>query len=393
MFSEFFIKRPIFAVVISLVIILVGMFSLMSLPIERYPSIAPPSVTVSAVYPGADASTVADTVATPIEQEVNGVEHMLYMNSVCANDGTMKLTVTFEVGTDLDMANVLTQNRVALAQPKLPQEVQRMGVSVKKKSTDANLYVSFYSPNKTHDDLFLANYLNLRILDEVARVPGVSEVQTFGLGDYSMRIWLNPEKLKARNLTPDDVVQAVKEQNVQVAAGQIGAPPISKGQAFQFTVNVKGRLENAEEFGAIVLRTGSSGETIRIRDVARVELGSSSYIISSQINGQDAATMSVYQIPGGNALDVVDGVEARLTELSKSFPDDFEYRVIYRNTDVIRASIKEVVRTLFIAIILVILTVFIFLQNIRATLVPAVTIPVSLIGTFGKITSIQLSIS
>ncbi len=393
MFSEFFIRRPIFAAVISLVIILLGSVSMMTLPVERYPAIAPPTIMVSAFYPGADAATVADTVATPIEKEVNGVEHMIYMNSTCANDGSMKLTVTFETGTDLDMANVLTQNRVAIAQAKLPQEVQRMGVSVKKKSADANLYVSFVSPNGTYDELFLANYLNIRILDEVARVPGVSEVTLFGMGDFSMRLWLDPEKLKVRNLTADDVVQAVRSQNVQVAAGQIGAPPTPEGQAFQFTVNVKGRLVDVEEFEDIVLRTGADGEMIRVRDVARVELGSDSYFISSSLNGLDAATMAVYQIPGGNALEVVKGVEDKLEALSRGFPEDFEYRVVYRNADVIIASVNEVITTLFITLILVVLTVYIFLQNFRATLVPAVTIPVSLIGTFAAMAGMGFSIN
>ncbi|MEA2069074.1 MAG: efflux RND transporter permease subunit, partial [Verrucomicrobiota bacterium] len=252
MFSHFFIDRPIFAGVIAIVIMLLGGFALTSLPIERYPDIAPPSITVSAVYPGADANTVADTVAAVIEKEVNGVEGMIYMSSVSANDGTMRLTVTFETGADLDMANVLTQNRVAIAIPQLPQEVQRMGITTKKKSTDANLYVGFYSPDGRYDDIFLANYVALRVYDEVARSPGVGEVQAFGAGDYSMRIWLDPDKMKARGLVADDIVNAVREQNLQVAAGQIGEPPVPSGQAYQMTMNVKGRLLEAEEFGQIV---------------------------------------------------------------------------------------------------------------------------------------------
>jgi HAE1 family hydrophobic/amphiphilic exporter-1 len=393
MFSHFFVRRPIFAAVISLVIILIGGFAMMALPVERYPDIAPPTVTVSAVYPGADAQTVADTVATPIEQQVNGVEGMIYMSSVSANDGSMRLTVSFETGRNLDTANVLTQNRVSTAEAKLPQEVQRMGVTVKKKSTDANLYVGFFSPDSRYDDLFLANYVNLRIRDEIARVPGVSEVVTFGVGDFSMRIWLDPQKLEARNLTADDVVQAVREQSVQVPAGQIGEPPAPAGQAYQYTINVAGRLADSEAFGAIVLRTGADGRMIRIRDVARVELGSSSYLVNSKLNGKPSATLAVYQIPGSNAIDVVKGVRAKLDELRRSYPEGLDHVVVYDNTDVINASIEEVVTTLFITLALVVLTVYVFLQNIRATLIPTLTIPVSLIGTFFVMAAMGFSIN
>jgi HAE1 family hydrophobic/amphiphilic exporter-1 len=393
MFSHFFIKRPIFAGVIAIVIILLGLFSLFSLPIERYPDIAPPSITVDAVYPGADAKTVSDTVASVIEKEVNGVEGMIYMNSVSANDGTMKLTVTFETGTDLDMANVLTQNRVSIATPQLPQEVQRLGITVQKKSTDANLYVSFYSPDDSLDDIFLANYVTLQVQDEVARVPGVGDVFVFGAGEYSMRIWLDPDKMKARGLSADDVVAAVGEQNVQVAAGQIGEPPIPEGQAYQMTINVEGRLTTEEEFGNIVIRTGADGRVLRIRDVARVELGAQTYVIGSTFNGQPSSTIAVYQIPGANALEVVDGVRAKLEDLSANFPQGLEYKVAYDNTDVIKASIKEVIVTLFITLILVILTVYVFLQNLRATIIPSATIPVSLIGTFAAMSSLGFSIN
>ncbi len=259
MFSHFFIDRPIFAAVIAIVIMLLGGSAMLGLPVERYPNIAPPSITVDATYPGADAKTVADTVASVIEKEVNGVEGMIYMNSVSANDGSMKLTVTFETGTDLDMANVLVQNRVAKAIPQLPQEVQRLGVKTQKKSTDPNLYIAFYSDNGEYDDIYLANFVTLRVKDEIARSPGVSEVQIYGAGDYSMRIWMDPDKMKTRNVSADDIVAAVRAQNLQVAAGQIGEPPVPKGQAFQMTMNVKGRLLDAEEFGKIVIRTGENG--------------------------------------------------------------------------------------------------------------------------------------
>ncbi|MCK4563395.1 MAG: multidrug efflux RND transporter permease subunit [Verrucomicrobia bacterium] len=393
MFSHFFVDRPIFAGVIAIVIMLLGGFAMLGLPIERYPDIAPPSITVDATYPGADANTVADTVAAVIEKEVNGVEGMIYMSSVSANDGTMKLTVTFETGVDLDMANVLTQNRVAIAIPQLPQEVQRMGITTQKKSTDANLYVGFYSPGGDYDDIYLANYVALRVYDEVARSPGVGEVQAFGAGDYSMRIWLDPDKMKARGLVADDVVNAVKEQNLQVAAGQIGEPPVPEGQAYQMTMNVRGRLLEADEFGMIVIRTGEDGRVLRIRDVAKVELGAQTYVIGSTLNGQPSATIAVYQIPGENALEVVKGVRKTLKELEPSFPPGLEYRVIYDNTDVIKASIKEVVQTLFITLALVILTVYVFLQNFRATIVPSVTIPVSLIGTFAALSAMGYSIN
>ncbi len=393
MFSHFFIRRPIFASVISLVIILVGSLALFTLPVERYPTIAPPSITISAAYPGADAQTVADTVGTPIEQQVNGVERMLYMSSTSGNDGSYSLTVTFESGTDLDTANVLTQNRVSAALASLPQEAQRLGVTVKKKSSDANLYVSLYSPDNRYSDLFLANYMNLQVLDEIARTPGVGEVNTFGVGDYSMRIWLDPDKMKSRNVSPTDVINAVQDQNVQVTAGQIGEPPVPEGQAYNLTIKVQGRLSDPEEFGQIVLRTGSDGQMLRLKDVATVELGSSSYIITSSYVGKPSSTLVVYQIPGANAIAVANGVKERLEEISKNFPEGLEYSIIYDNTDIIKASIKEVVITLFSALILVILTVYVFLQSFRATLIPAVTIPVSLIGTFAAMAAIGYSIN
>ncbi|MEI6890759.1 MAG: multidrug efflux RND transporter permease subunit [Pontiella sp.] len=393
MFSHFFVRRPIFAMVIAIVIVIIGLFSLKSLPVERYPNIAPPAITVSAVYPGADSQTVADTVAAIIEKEVNGVEGMLYMNSVSANDGTMKLTITFNSGIDLDMANVLVQNRVAKAIPQLPLEVQRLGVASQKKSTDASLYIGFSSPNNRYDDIYLANYVALRIQDEVARVPGVGEVQTFGAGDYSMRLWLDPDKMKARGLMAEDVVNAVKQQNLQVAAGQIGEPPVPTGQARQMTMRVKGRLLTPEEFGDIVIRTGEDGRVLRVNDIAEVELGAQTYIIGSTLNGQDSATIAVYQIPGANAIQVVDGVKAKLEELKAGFPEGLEYTIIYDSTVVIQASIDEVVKTLLITLVLVVLTVYIFLQNFRATIIPSLTIPVSLIGTFSVLSALGYSIN
>ena len=393
MFSHFFIDRPIFAAVIAIVIMLLGGSAMLGLPVERYPNIAPPSITVEATYPGADAKTVADTVASVIEKEVNGVEGMIYMNSVSANDGSLKLTVTFETGTDLDMANVLVQNRVAKAIPQLPQEVQRLGVKTQKKSTDANLYVAFYSDDEQFDDIYLANFVALRVKDEIARSQGVSEVQIYGAGDYSMRIWMDPDKMMARNISADDIVAAVRAQNLQVAAGQIGEPPVPKGQAFQMTMNVKGRLLDAEEFGKIVIRTGENGRLLRIRDIGRVELGAQNYVLSSTFNGKAAATIAVFQIPGENALNVVAGVKKVLKRLAPTFPEGMKYKIVYDNTLVIKASIKEVVITLFLTLMLVVFTVYIFLQNVRATVIPSVTIPVSLIGTFAAMAALGYSIN
>ncbi|WFB36013.1 efflux RND transporter permease subunit [Kiritimatiellota bacterium B12222] len=393
MFSHFFIRRPIFAGVISIVIMILGVLSLVSLPVARYPEISPPTITVSALYPGADAQTLADTVASPIEQEVNGVENMLYMNSVCGNDGSYSLTVTFTNETDLDTANVLTQNRVSSAIAKLPQEAQRMGVTVKKKSTDANLYLSLYSPDNSLDGLFLSNYANMQLRDELARSPGVGEVLSYGVGDYSMRIWLNPEAMRVREVSVDEVLSAVRGQNLQVAAGKVGEPPVPDGQANTFSIMVQGRLVDEKGFEEIIIRANKSGDVLRLGDISEIELGSSSYNITSSYLGMDSATLVIYQIPGANALEVVDGVKARLASMEKSFPDGLAYEIVYDNTDVIKASIKQVVSNLFATLALVVFTVYIFLQSFRATIIPSVTIPVSLVGTFGAMAAMGYSIN
>jgi HAE1 family hydrophobic/amphiphilic exporter-1 len=379
MFSIFFIRRPVFAMT--------------SLPIARYPSIEPPTITVSAVYPGANAQTVADTVGAPIEQQVNGVEGMIYMNSVSGNDGSYSLTVTFESGTDLDNANVLVQNRVSTAEASLPEEVKRQGVQTKKKSPQSVMYIAFYSPDGTYDDQFLSNYVNLRVKDELARVKNVGEVQVYGVGNYSMRIWLDPEKLAKLELAPGDVVQALRDQNIQVAGGRTGAPPAPPGTANEFVVNIRGRLVEESEFGNIVIRTGEEGRLLRVKDVARVELGSDSYNFVSKFNGQSSATIAIYQVPGTNLIEVADGVKEKLAELERGFPEGLATAVVYDNTDIVWASINEVVITLFMTLALVVLTVFVFLQNLRATIIPAVTIPVSLIGTFAVMAAIGFSIN
>lgn len=393
MFSLFFIRRPIFASVISILIVIVGLVALVALPIARYPEIAPPTVTVSAFYPGANAQTVSDTVATPIEQEVNGVEGMIYMSSVNANDGSMTLTVTFAPGTDLDIANVLVQNRVSVAEAKLPEEVKRQGVTVTKQSTDVVLYLGVYAPGGEYDDQYLSNYVNLRIKDELARVKDVGKVQVYGVGNYSMRMWLDPDRLKSYSMVPSDVVNAIRAQNVQVAAGKVGASPSPEGTAYEYVISTRGRLVEAEEFAEVVVKTGEDGRNIRFKDIGRVELGSDSYNFLSFMDGKPSATIAVYQIPGSNMIEVDDGVKAKMEELAKGFPKGMEYEIINDSTDIIHASIAEVIETLFITLLLVVFTVFIFLQNFRATIVPALTIPVALIGTFAVLAVLGFSIN
>ena len=393
MFSLFFIRRPIFASVISIVIVVVGLIALMVLPVGRYPEVAPPTVQVSTVYPGANAQTVAETVATPIEQEVNGVEDMIYMSSVSANDGSMTLTVTFEPGTDLDIANVLTQNRVSVAEAKLPEEVKRQGVTVKKQSTDVVMYIAFTSPGGTYDDQFLSNFVWQSIRDELARVNGVGDVTVYGVGQFSMRIWIDPQKLRTYGLAATDVVNAIRQQNIQVAGGRIGAAPAPENTAFEFVVNVRGRLVDVADFEDIVVKTADDGSFLRVKDVARVDLGSDIYNFSSELNGEAAATIAIYQIPGSNVMEVASGVKSKLEELSATFPQDLESKVVFDNTDIVRASIEEVVSTLFAALILVVLTVYVFLQNFRATIVPAITIPVALIGTFAVLLAFGFSLN
>ena len=393
MFSRFFIDRPIFACVISIVIVIAGLVAVRTLPIAQYPEISPPTVQVTASYPGANAKVVAETVGQPIEEQVNGVEGMLYMSSTSSNTGSYSLTVTFEVGTELDMAAVRVQNRVAVAEAGLPEEVKRLGISTKKQSTNILLIASLFSPGNHFDTLYLSNYATLRIKDELARIDGVGDVRIFGARDYSMRVWIDPDKLKARHLTAGDVVAALKEQNVQVAAGMIGQEPAPDGQQFQFTVTTLGRLANAEQFADVILKTTEGGRLTRISDVARIELGAREYGDSSQFNGKPAVAIGIYQLPGANALDVASQVQARLAELAKNFPEGMQYHVPFNTTTFVETAIDEVVVTLLIAVLLVFLTIFMFLQDWRATLIPALTIPVSLIGTFAVMASLGISIN
>jgi HAE1 family hydrophobic/amphiphilic exporter-1 len=393
MFSRIFIDRPIMATVIAIVIVIAGAVTLPTLPIAQYPDITPPTVRVSTTYPGANATVVADTVAAPIEQQVNGVENMIYMSSTSANDGTYALTVTFEVGTDLDMAQVLVQNRVAISEARLPEEVKRQGVTTKKQSTAIVLLVTLTSSDDRFDTLYLSNYATLRIVDELKRLPGVGDINVFGGADYSMRIWLDPEKLKARDLTTEDVLAAIREQNVQVAAGQIGQPPAPQGTSFQYAVNSLGRLSDVEQFEQIIIKSGESGQHTRVRDVARVELGSQIYTQFATKDGTPSAAISVYQLPGANALEVSRQVRETMERMSVRFPEGLEYDVPFDTTKAVEASIAEVYETLFIAIALVFVTIFVFLQDWRATLIPAVTIPVSLIGTFAVMALLGFSIN
>ncbi len=393
MFSRFFIDRPIFASVVSIIIVIAGMVTFKLLPIAQYPDILPPTVVVAASYPGASARVLSDTVAQPIEEQVNGVEGMLYMSSTCSSNGQYQLTITFASGTDLDMAAVRVQNRVSTAEPVLPEEVKRLGVTTQKQSPNIVLFVALTSSDERMGELFLSNYGSLHVKDELSRLEGVGSVMVFGAGNYSMRIWLDPAKLKARGLTTSDVVTAIQEQNVQVAAGQIGQSPVPDDQSFQYVINAAGRLSELREFEDIVLKSGEGNRLTRIKDVARVELGSNSYDVNSQYKGKPAAAVAVFQMPGSNALKVAERVEARMKELSKSFPKGLEYSLPFNTTRFISTSIKEVIETLLIASFLVFLVIYIFLQDWRASLIPAVTIPVSLIGTFAVMGALGITIN
>ncbi|MEM8874660.1 MAG: multidrug efflux RND transporter permease subunit [Planctomycetota bacterium] len=393
MLSKFFIYRPIFATVLSLVIIVAGLTSLMGLPIAAYPDMAPQTISVKAIYPGADAQTLATTVATPIEQEVNGVEGMLYMKSTSSGDGTYTLNVTFETGTDLDIAAVQVQNRVSAAESSLPEEVRRMGIKTEKRMPDFAQMVSVTSDDPKFDDIFLSNFATLRLRDQLQRVNGVGGVSVFGAADYAMRVWINPEKLQARGITANDVLGAIREQNVQVAAGTIGQPPADAGTPFQFAVTAQGRLLDEAEFGNIVVRTTDDGRQVFVRDVARLELGAANYVMESKVDQKPAAVLAIFQLPGANLIEISDGIQALIDELSPTFPEGVDVAITYDAADQVRASISEIVTTLFIAAALVILTVLVFLQDFRATLIPAVTIPVSLIGTFAVMALLGFSLN
>ncbi|MEO2045111.1 MAG: multidrug efflux RND transporter permease subunit [Pirellulales bacterium] len=399
MFSRFFIYHPIFASVVSIVIVIAGGITIPILPIEQTPDITPPTVSVSTTYRGASAQVVAQTVAQVIEEEVNGVEDMIYMSSKSSDDGKYELTVTFAVGTDIDMATVLVQNRVSIAQPKLPEEVKQEGVKTEKRSTAMVLMVNMISDKDPqtgkyfNDELVISNYASAQVKDVLARIPGVGKVDVMGARDYGIRFWIDPNRLMAVGLTTMDVVEAISEQNVQVAAGQIGGEPAAPGQQFQYTVSTLGRLTDPEEFADMIVKVGEGGRAVRMRDIAEVELGAQSYNWSVELNQAPSIALAIYQLPGANSLNIADGIQAEMVRLKKSFPKGLDYQIAYDTTMFVRASIADVVETLFVAVVLVVFTVYVFLQDFRTTLIPAATIPVSLIGTFGVMMLMGISIN
>jgi hydrophobic/amphiphilic exporter-1 (mainly G- bacteria), HAE1 family len=393
MISKFFIERPVLSNVIALLMILIGGVALFNLAVAQYPDVVPPTVQVTTRYPGASARIVVDTVALPIEQQVNGVEGMLYMQSYAAADGTYSLTVTFKIGTDLNFAQVLVQNRVSSALSQLPQAVQNQGVTVQKKSTSILLFVTLTSPGNKYDSLYLSNYATINLKDELSRVSGVGNVTVFGAGQYSMRVWLDPNKLQVRNLMPQDVIQAIQQQSQQVTAGQIGAPPTPAGQAFQYTLNVNGRLDDPSQFENIIVKTGSNGDVTRVRDVGSVDLGAQTYSQIFSLNKQPAVGIGIFQSPGANALEVERAVETKMVELSRTFPEGIKYQTPFDTTKFVSASINEVYRTLIEAGFLVLVVILVFLQDWRAMLVPATTVPVTIIGAFAAMAALGFTVN
>ena len=390
--SKFFIDRPIFAGVLSILIFVSGLIAIPQLPISEYPDVVPPSVQVTALYPGADPKTISETVAAPIEEAVNGVENMTYMKSAAGSDGTMSLTVTFKQGTDIDQAAVRVQNRVQQALPRLPESVRSLGVTTAKSSPNITMVVHLTSPNKTYDSLYLSNFANLRVKDDLARLDGVGQALAFGAGNYAMRIWLDPQKAAARNLTATDIISAIREQNVQVSAGSIGAAPQPNGAPLQLSINAQGRLTTAEQFGDIVLKSEGSALT-RLKDIARIELGSQTYALHSLLNNEDAAAIVIFQAPGANSIALSDAVRQRMAELAKTFPKDVQWTVAFDPTVFVRESIKSVIETLLEAILLVVIVVVVFLQTWRASIIPLLAVPVSVVGTFAVLWLLGFSIN
>ncbi|TCV96485.1 multidrug efflux pump [Luteibacter rhizovicinus] len=391
--AQYFVDRPILAGVLSVLFLIAGGVAVFKLPISEYPEVVPPTVVVRANYPGANPKIIAETIATPLEEQINGVEGMLYTSSQATSDGAMTLTVTFALGTDLDNAQVQVQNRVSQALPRLPEEVQRLGVTTQKSSPDLTMVVHLTSPSHRYDMLYLSNYARLHIKDQLARLDGVGDVQLFGAGEYSMRVWMNPEKLAVRELTTGDVLKAIREQNIEVAAGALNAPPGPNTSAFQVNINTRGRLVTEDDFLNIIVRSDANGSVTHLRDVARVELGSSSYALRSLLNNQEAVAIPIFQRPGSNAIQISDEVRATMAELKKEFPQGVDYSIVYDPTVFVRGSIDAVVHTLFEAIVLVVLVVILFLQTWRASIIPLVAVPVSLIGTFAVMYVVGFSLN
>ncbi|MBH3275319.1 multidrug efflux RND transporter permease subunit SdeB [Serratia marcescens] len=392
-FSRFFIDRPIFAAVLSILIFVAGVIAIPLLPISEYPDVVPPSVQVRAQYPGANPKEIAETVATPLEEAINGVENMMYMKSVAGSDGVLVTTVTFRPGTDPDQAQVQVQNRVAQAEARLPEDVRRQGITTQKQSPALTLVVHLVSPSGKYDSLYLRNYATLKVKDELARLPGVGQVQIFGAGEYAMRIWLDPNKVAARGLTASDVVSAMQEQNVQVSAGQLGAEPMPTRSDYLLSINAQGRLQTEEEFGNIILKSGDNGEIVRLRDVARIEMGSGSYALRAQLNNKDAVGIGIFQSPGANAIELSDAVRGKMAELATRFPDGMSWKSPYDPTVFVRDSIRAVVDTLLEAVILVVLVVILFLQTWRASIIPLLAVPISVVGTFAALYLLGFSLN
>ena len=392
-FSRFFIDRPIFAAVLSILIFVAGVIAIPLLPISEYPDVVPPSVQVRAEYPGANPKEIAETVATPLEEAINGVENMMYMKSVAGSDGVLVTTVTFRPGTDPDQAQVQVQNRVAQAEARLPEDVRRQGITTQKQSPALTLVVHLVSPSGKYDSLYLRNYATLKVKDELARLPGVGQVQIFGAGEYAMRIWLDPNKVAARGLTASDVVSAMQEQNVQVSAGQLGAEPMPTRSDYLLSINAQGRLQTEEEFGNIILKSGDNGEIVRLRDVARIEMGSGSYALRAQLNNKDAVGIGIFQSPGANAIELSDAVRGKMAELATRFPDGMSWKSPYDPTVFVRDSIRAVVDTLLEAVILVVLVVILLLQPWRASIIPLLAVPISVVGTFAALYLLGFSLN
>ncbi|MQX41796.1 multidrug efflux RND transporter permease subunit [Sinorhizobium meliloti] len=392
-FAHFFINRPIFAAVVSILLLIIGGIAYFQLPVSQYPEIAPPTIVIRTSYPGADSETIANTVATPIEQEVNGVEDMLYMSSYSTADGQMTLTVTFKLGTDLDQAQVLVQNRVAIAEPRLPEEVRRIGITTAKSSPDIMMVVHLLSPNARYDQLYVSNYARNRIRDSLVRLDGVGDVILFGEREYSLRIWLDPEKLSGFGMTASDVVEALRDQNVQVSGGSLGAPPTAGVNAFQYTVTTQGRFSDARQFRYVIVKSTDQGRLVQLQDVARIELGAKDYVTNSYLDGKSAVGIAVFARPGTNALEAADQIRATMATAADDFPPGLEYQIVYNPTEFISASIEEVYRTIIEAALLVAIVVVVFLQSWRTALIPIIAIPVSLVGTFAFLLAFGFSLN